>query len=73
MHHNRDRNSLRTTLTSRTGYAESVQVTYDPTQVSYGKLLQVFFAVAHDPTQINRQGPDEGTQYRSPIFSASDE
>ena len=70
MHHNRDRNSLRTTLTGRTGYAESVQVTYDPTQVSHGKLLQVFFAVAHDPTQLNRQGPDEGTQYRSPIFYA---
>lgn len=74
MHHNRDRNSLlRTTLTDRTCYAESVQVTYDPTEVSYGKLLQVFFAVAHGPTQLNRQGPDEGTQYRSPIFYASDE
>ena len=49
------------------------QITYDPSQISYGKLLQVFFSVAHDPTQLNRQGPDEGTQYRSAIFYASDE
>ena len=52
----------------RTGHAESVQVTYDPRQVSYGTLLQVYFSVAHDPTTLNRQGPDHGTQYRSAVF-----
>jgi peptide-methionine (S)-S-oxide reductase len=59
--------------TGRTGHAESVQVTYDPAQISYGKLLQIFFDVAHDPTELNRQGPDVGTQYRSVIFYSSAE
>jgi peptide-methionine (S)-S-oxide reductase len=57
----------------RTGHAESVEITYDPSQITYGQLLKVFFAVAHDPTQLNRQGPDSGTQYRSVIFFANAE
>jgi peptide-methionine (S)-S-oxide reductase len=57
----------------RTGHAESVQVVYDPSQVTYGELLRVFFSVALDPTEMNRQGPDEGTQYRSVIFYGNEE
>jgi len=56
-----------------TGHAESVEVTFDPSQVSYGTLLQIYFSVAHNPTELNRQGPDTGTQYRSAIFTKSSE
>lgn len=56
-----------------TGHAESVKIVYDPSQVTYGQLLRVFFSVAHDPTELNRQGPDTGSQYRSVIFYSSDE
>jgi peptide-methionine (S)-S-oxide reductase len=56
-----------------TGHAESIEIKYDPSQVTYGTLLQVYFSVAHNPTELNRQGPDEGTQYRSAIFYSSDE
>jgi peptide-methionine (S)-S-oxide reductase len=62
-----------TVSTGETGHAESVQVVYNASQVTYGKLLWIFFSVAHDPTQLNRQGPDEGTEYRSAIFYTSDE
>ncbi len=59
--------------TGETGHAESVKITYDPSQITYGELLRVFFSVAHDPTELNRQGPDDGTQYRSVIFYGNDE
>jgi peptide-methionine (S)-S-oxide reductase len=62
-----------TVSSGSTGHAESVQIVYDPSQVTYGELLRVFFSVAHDPTELNRQGPDEGTQYRSVIFYGNSE
>ncbi len=62
-----------TVSTGETGHAESVKLTYDPSKITYGQLLRVYFSVAHDPTQLNRQGPDEGNQYRSSIFYGSEE
>jgi peptide-methionine (S)-S-oxide reductase len=60
-------------VTETTGHAESVEVVYDPSRITYGQLLRIFFSVAHDPTELNRQGPDVGTSYRSAIFYSSDE
>ena len=57
----------------RTDHAESIEITYDPSRITYGQLLKVFFSVAHDPTQLNRQGPDYGKQYRSAIFYINDD
>ncbi len=64
--------SYETVSSGRTGHAESVQIRFNPAEISYGQLLQVFFSVAHDPTQLNRQYPDEGTQYRSAVFYADE-
>lgn len=62
-----------TVSTGTTGHAESVEITYNPSQITFGELLKVYFAVAHDPTELNRQGPDTGTQYRSAVFYVNDE
>ena len=65
--------TYRQVITETTGHAESVEVIYDPAQITYGRLLRIFFSVAHDPTQLNKQGPDVGTSYRSAIFYVNEE
>jgi peptide-methionine (S)-S-oxide reductase len=69
----KDSADYETVSSEKTGHAESVQITFDPKRISYGRILQIYFSVAHDPTELNRQGPDTGTSYRSTIFPASDE
>jgi peptide-methionine (S)-S-oxide reductase len=68
-----DKAAYEVVSTGETGHAESVEIVYDPAQITFGELLRVFFSVAHDPTELNRQGPDQGTQYRSVIFYRNDE
>jgi peptide-methionine (S)-S-oxide reductase len=68
----KDTAQYETVSSGRTGHAESVQIRFDPRQITYGRILQIYFSVAHDPTQLNRQGPDVGTQYRSAIFYADE-
>jgi peptide-methionine (S)-S-oxide reductase len=69
----KDKAEYETVSSGRTGHAESVRVTFDPKEISYGRILQIYFSVAHDPTELNRQGPDSGTQYRSAIFPVDTE
>jgi peptide-methionine (S)-S-oxide reductase len=70
---NKDTAQYETVSSGKTGHAESVQVIYDPSQITFGQILKVYFSVAHDPTELNRQGPDYGTQYRSSIFYTTED